>query len=200
MSERQKSKTPSEKAPFLRSARQLLAETARITRSEKIVPKRARWQYAYEIMWLANQYHSWAMYANGIKVLTHGLMVARYEAQARALGWLYALDAKVSLMVDAEEIDPDLLTNWADLKVEAWDATVSWQSSDLRRYSKQFGSLTADELRELTVLSGPDSLERSPNPSNCNNVRNVTPTGTLNNNNANNTNGVVGDRENARIE
>lgn len=200
MSERTKSKTPSEKAPFLRAARKLLAETARVTRSEKIVPKRARWQYAYEIMWLANQYHSWAMYANGIKVQTRKLMLDRYEAQSRALGWLYALDAKMSLMVDAEGVDPDLLTNWADLKVAAWDATQSWQSADLRRYSKQFGSLTADELGELSVVSGPGALERSPNPSNCNNVRNVTPSGALNNNNANNANGAVGDREKVRIE
>lgn len=200
MSERQKSKTSSEKAPFLRAARQLLAETARVTRSEKIVPKRARWQYAYEIMWLANQYHSWAMYANGIKVQTRGLMLSRYEAQTRALGWLYALDAKMSLMVDAEGIDPDLLTHWSELKVAAWDATTSWQSADLRRFSKQFGSLTADELRESTVVTGPGALKRSPNPSNCNNVRNATPTGALNNNNANNANGVVGDREKVRIE
>jgi len=85
MSERIKNKTPSEKAPFLRAARKLLAETARVTRSEKIVPKRARWQYAYEIMWLCNQYHSWAMYANGIKVQTRKLMLDRFEAHPRAL-------------------------------------------------------------------------------------------------------------------
>lgn len=115
MSERQKSKTSSEKAPFLRAARQLLAETARVTRSEKIVPKRARWQYAYEIMWLANQYHSWAMYANGIKVQTRGLMLSRYEAQTRALGWLYALDAKMSAAQLCMNINADLLTHWAQL-------------------------------------------------------------------------------------
>ena len=34
---------------------------------------------------------------------------------------------------------------------------------------------------------------RSPNPSNCNNVRNVNTSGALNNNNANNTNGSVAD-------
>lgn len=84
MSERQKSKTSSEKAPFLRAARQLLAETARVTRSEKIVPKRARWQYAYEIMWLANQYHSWAMYANGIKVQTRDGQVLHNTVPAKA--------------------------------------------------------------------------------------------------------------------
>lgn len=41
---------------------------------------------------------------------------------------------------------------------------------------------------------------RSPNPSNANNERNVNPSGELNNNNANNTNGVSADREYARIE
>ena len=41
---------------------------------------------------------------------------------------------------------------------------------------------------------------RSPNPWNANNVRNSTPDGALNNNNANNANGVVADREKARIE
>jgi len=35
---------------------------------------------------------------------------------------------------------------------------------------------------------------RSPNPSNCNNERNVNTSGALNNNNARNTNGAVGDR------
>lgn len=40
----------------------------------------------------------------------------------------------------------------------------------------------------------------SPNPWNANNVRNVTPAGALNNNNANNTNGGVADREKASIE
>lgn len=41
---------------------------------------------------------------------------------------------------------------------------------------------------------------RSPNPSNANNERLVNPSGALNNNNANNTNGVSADREYARIE
>ena len=36
---------------------------------------------------------------------------------------------------------------------------------------------------------------RSPNPSNCNNVRNCTAAGALNNNNANNTYGAVDDCE-----
>lgn len=38
---------------------------------------------------------------------------------------------------------------------------------------------------------------RSPNPSNCNNVRNVNSSGALNNNNARNANGAVDDCENA---
>lgn len=39
---------------------------------------------------------------------------------------------------------------------------------------------------------------RGPNPSNANNVRNSNPDGSLNNNNANNTNGAAFDRENVR--
>lgn len=46
----------------------------------------------------------------------------------------------------------------------------------------------------------PAGVGRSPNPSNANNVRNCTPAGSLNNNNANNTNGVVADREKARFQ
>ena len=41
---------------------------------------------------------------------------------------------------------------------------------------------------------------RSPNPSHAHNERNVHPSGALNNNSANNTNGVSADREYARIE
>ena len=46
------------------------------------------------------------------------------------------------------------------------------------------------------AVSSTPSVLRSPNPSNANNVRNINPDGALNNNNANNGNGVALDREN----
>ena len=138
----------SAKAPFLEAAAKLLKETARVTGKENIFPKRARWQYAYSIMDLANAYHGTAKFANGIEVKTRGLMIARYEAQSIALAWLKALNDQMSAAQDAMEIDPDLLTNWAALWAEAWTRTTAWRASDLKRYEKQFGSLTAEELRE----------------------------------------------------
>lgn len=193
---------PSDKAKFLWIAEALLIETSRVLRREKYFPKRARWQYSYALMDIANAYHSQAEFANGIEVKTHGLMVQRYEAQSIALAWLYALDAKMSLAQKDLEIDADGLTHWTDLLIEAEKRTQNWRSSDLRRYEKQFGSLTAEELREPTVASYPAGVVsvRSPNPSNANNVRNSNPSGALNNNNANNTNGAVADREKAGIQ
>ena len=76
--------------------------------------------------------------------------------------------------------------------MEAKNRTKAWQSADKRRYEAKFGSLTAEELREQTVCTDPGvALDRSPNPSNANNVRNVNTSGALNNNNASNSNGVV---------
>ncbi len=152
---RRNQREASAKAPFLEAAAKLLKETARVTAKENLFPKRARWQFAYAIMDLANAYHSWAKYANGIEVRTRGLMIRRYEAQTVAMAWLKALNAEMSAAQDAMGINPDLLTNWAMLWDEAWTKTSAWRTSNLKRYEKQFGSLTADELREPTESPDP---------------------------------------------
>ena len=193
-------KTPSKKAAFLRAADNLFRETVAVTAREKVFPKRSRWQFAYALMELANQFHSQVLYANGIHADTRELFADRYRAQTLGLASLYALNAKMSAAQLCMNINADLLECWARLYVEAWDKTTAWRAADRRRYEEKFGSLTAEELGSEPVLVSPGGPGRSPNPSNANNVRNTTPDGALNNNNANNANGGVADREKASIE
>ena len=199
--QQQRGKPGSTKALFLRAADKLLRETVAVTARESLFPKRTRWQFAYSIMEIVNNFHTWASYANGIAVTDHVLFAERYRAQSRSLAWLYALDVKMTAAQLCMDISADRLDFWAECLVEAKNRIKKWQADDRRRYEVKFGSLTAEELREQTVYADPGVLpDRSANPSNSNNVRNVNPDGTLNNNNANNTNGVVADREIARIQ
>lgn len=199
--QQQKGKPGSAKAMFLRAADKLLRETVAVTARENVFPKRTRWQFAYSLMDIANSFHTWVSYANGITVTDHALFAERYQAQSRGIAWLYALDVKMTAAQLCMDIPAEKLDFWAECLVEAKNRTKAWQSADKRRYEAKFGSLTAEELREQTVCTDPGvALDRSPNPSNANNVRNSNTDGSLNNNNANNTNGVVADRENARIQ
>lgn len=185
------------KALFLRAMDVLLRETGATLSRENVFPKRTRWLYAYAIMDLVNNAHSWAMYANGIEVDTRELMLERYRAQTVALAWLYALNVKMSAAQIALSVPPEKCETWARLYDEARDRVLAWRSGNLRRYSAKFGGLSADELGELPDTCDPVSACASPNPSNATNVRNSTTSGTLNNNNARNTNGAVSDREKA---
>jgi hypothetical protein len=198
--QQEKGKPVSDKAGFLSAADDLFRETVAITAREKVFPKRTRWQFAYALMDIANNFHTEVMYANGIEVEDHELFAERYRAQTRGLAWLYALDAKMSAAQLCMNINADLLDYWTQLLNEAKARTSKWRSSDKSRYSKRFGSLTAEETREPAVYDDPVRSVRSPNPSNANNVRNSNTDGALNNNNANNTNGVVADREKASDE
>lgn len=174
----------------------LLRETMRLLNRENVFPKRGRWQFAYKIADLVNDYHSEIAFANGIEVKDHGLFVDRYDAQSRAVAYLHALNVKMTAAQLCCDAPLDAFSHWADLWAQAWTITIAWRGSDRRRYEKQFGSLTADGLGKASVSSLPGAgVSRSPNPSNANNVRNVDTSGALNNNNANNTNGVVADRE-----
>ncbi len=146
-----KNKPAGTKALFLRAADELLRETVAVTAREKVFPKRTRWQFAYELMAIANRYHTLVMYANGIEVQDHALFAKRYRAQTMGLAWLYALNAKMTAAQLCMGIDADLLAYWARLYVEARTRTQNWRASDRRRYEKRFGSLTAEESREPTI-------------------------------------------------
>ena len=199
--QQRKGKPASEKALFLRAADALFRETVSVTAREKLFPKRSRWQFAYALMDIANNFHSAVMYANGIRVENRALFAERYRAQTLGLAWLYALDTKMTAAQLCMGIDADRLEYWTRLLNEAKERVSAWRAADRRRYEEKFGSLTAVESGEPAVITDPmAALLRSPNPSNANNVRNVNPDGSLNNNNANNTNGVVADRGTASIQ
>lgn len=193
----ERGKPVNRKALFLRAIDNLLRETGAVLSRENVFPKRTRWLYAYAIMDLVNNAHSWAMYANGIEVDTRELMLERYRAQTVALAWLYALNVKMSAAQLALSVPPEKCETWAKLFDEARSRVLAWRSGDLRRYSQKFGGLSADELGELSDICTPVLSPAPPNPSNANNVRNSNTSGTLNNNNARNTNGAVSDREKA---
>ena len=196
--QQRKGKPASDKALFLQVADALFRETVAVTAREKVFPKRTRWQFAYALMDIANNFHSEVMYANGIRVDCRELFVERYGAQTQALAWLYALDAKMTAAQLCMGIDADRLQYWARLLNEAKERVGAWRAADKRRYEEKFGSLSAAESGEPAAITDPlEAPLRSPNPSNANNVRNVNTDGSLNNNNANNTNGVVADRESA---
>lgn len=120
------------KALFLRAMDVLLRETGAILSRENVFPKRTRWLYAYAIMDLVNNAHSWAMYANGIEVDTRGLMLERYHAQTVALAWLYALNVKMSTAQIALSVPPEKCETWAKLYDEARNRVLRRAGADPR--------------------------------------------------------------------
>lgn len=189
-------KPASKKSAAINASDDLLRETLGVLNREKVFPKRSRWLIAYPIAEIVNNYHTMVAYANGIKVTNHELFVERYTAQTLAIAWIYTLAVKMSAAQLILEANADRLDRWQELCNNADRVTKAWRNADVKRYEEQFGSLTADELREPSIYPvGAAGFSRSPNPSNSNNVRNVKADGSLNNNNANNANGAVADRE-----
>lgn len=189
---------PTKKNKALRITDELTAETLRTLCRENVFPKRSRWLIAQPIADLINEYHSNVMIANEIKVETHGLMVERYEHQTIAIAYLEAANIKMSLALTVLDLNADKLEKWAEKFNEAGKEVMSWRAGDRRRYEKKFGHICPETLGERSELQDTAVALRSPNPSNANNPRNVTTAGALNNNNANNSNGVPADRENVR--
>lgn len=147
-------KTPSEKAAVETASDKMLRETAAVLTREKVFPKRSRWLFGVEIMGIANRYHTMIAYANGIHVKNHGLFAERYAAQTLAIAWLYALNVKMTAAQLCCSAPLDALETWSDTWAEADRLTKAWRSADERRYSEQFGGLTADELGEASRRAG----------------------------------------------
>lgn len=150
-------KTPSKKAAVITASSALLKETMAILNRENVFPKRSRWMFAYKIADIVNDYHTMIAYANGIEVKSHDLFAERHKAQTLAVAWLYALNVKMTAAQICCDAPVDAFTHWSNLWVDAEKLTKAWRSSDVRRYSEQFGSLTADELGDTSVLSGQGS-------------------------------------------
>lgn len=193
---REKEKKPTQKNKAIRAADALTAETLRTLCRENVFPKRSRWLIAQPIADLINAFHSEIMVANEIKVETYGLMIERFNHQTLAVAYLEAANIKMSLALTVLDLDANKLDAWAHKFNETRREVMGWRSGDRRRYEKKFGPINPDFIGEPAVLSSGTVI--APNPSNGNNERNVTTAGALNNNNANNTNGVAGDREKVR--
>ena len=147
------SKKPSEKTAVINASDALLQETMRIMCRENVFPKRSRWQFAGPLADLVNNYHTCIALANGIIVTNHTLFAARYIAQTMAIAWLYALNVKMTAAQLCLEAPADRFDHWAELWNKADRTTKAWRNKDQKRYETQFGSLTADELREPTTFS-----------------------------------------------
>lgn len=145
-------KKPSKKSAAITASDRLLKETMAIMNREHVFPKRSRWQMAEPIAQIVNNYHTMIAYANGIKVLNHMLFAERFTAQTLALAWLYALNVKMTAAQIVLDAKIDAFTNWATLFNEAERVTKAWRTADRKRYEEQFGSLTADELREPSIF------------------------------------------------
>lgn len=145
-------KNKTEKSQALNIARAIAKETRRVTRQEKLFPKRARWQGCYTLMDCALKLHMAVAYANGIRVETHALMVERFNAQTMAISWTYTMGAVISSMQDDLEADADKLEPLAGLINNAHAVLTAWKTADLKRFEQQFGSLRAEELGEPGVL------------------------------------------------
>lgn len=146
-------KTPSRKAAVETAADRLLKETMAILNREKVFPKRSRWMFAYTIADIVNRYHTMVSYANGITVTNHGLFAERYIAQTLAIAWIYALNVKMTAAQICCDAPVDAFDYWANLWADAEKLTKAWRAGDKNRYEEQFGSLTADELREASAVS-----------------------------------------------
>lgn len=195
-----------EKTKVLQVANSFTVRTLKLLTKEDIFPKRARWIICYDIKELVEKFHTHVMIANGIRVDCHELFVERYKHQALAEACLYALSAKMGLADLLYGIDIDKLEKWANEFNETDKRLKNWKNADKKRYSAKYGELHEEErsaVDNAALIIG-ESVDvdagRSPNPSNANNERMVNTSGALNNNNANNSNGVPAGRECASIE
>ncbi len=159
---------------------------------DKVFPKRSRWILGTEIRSVALRLLTEVISGNETPVKTRQEFLDRHQHFTKAVGLLGALDANVELARDVLEINADKFDHWAGLWNAADRAVKAQLNSDTKRYETIYGALSLeDKIRDLVILDAP---LRSPNPSN-NNERNVTTDGALNNNNPNNSNGVVADHE-----
>lgn len=145
-----KFKEPTPKSAAERHTIEFTVKTLQILGKEKIFPKRARWQGVYEMARIVQRVHTCVMFANGIEVESHKLMVDRHEAQTLALAWMYALNSKMSLAIDIFELNANALGDWADKYDEAWRCIKGWRNKDLKRYAAKYGDLTAEETERIT--------------------------------------------------
>jgi len=147
-----KFKEPQPKSAAERHTIEFTVKTLNILSKEKLFPKRARWQGVYEMARIVQRFHSCVMFANGIEVQTHGLMVSRFNAQTEALAWMYVLNSKMSLALDVFDLNANNLGDWADKYDETWRCVRGWRNKDVKRYAQEYGNLTDAELEEAANM------------------------------------------------
>lgn len=146
---------PNEKTACTRSATQLLIETCDILKREDIFHKRSRWLFTYKIADIVNDFHTSVIEANETKVLCHRDFVDRHVWFIRAQAHLRALSAKMTVAQLVEGIPVKHFEKWAGLWNDAWDSLLKQTNSDTKRYTEQFGELSAEEViaREKELLT-----------------------------------------------
>lgn len=137
---------PNEKTACTRSATQLLIETCDILKREDVFHKRSRWLFTYKIADIVNDFHTSVIEANETKVLCHRDFVDRHVWFTRAQAHLRALSAKMTVAQLVENIPVKHFEKWAGLWNDAWDSLLKQMNSDTKRYSEQFGELSAGEV------------------------------------------------------
>lgn len=121
-------------------------ETLRAITREKVIPKRMWKVIGQKIADLINDFHTSVNVANEIKVKSHAEFVERHRIQTLAIAYLKTTDVKMTLAMDALELNANYLEVWAGQYNETLKQIQGWINSDERRYSEKFGPLTAKDI------------------------------------------------------
>jgi len=164
----------------LNACRNLAVYTVNVCKQEKVFPKSQRWIMSKPIVDECLQLYSCIKRANAVLVHTSDEFAYRHMQQVEAHSHLEALLTLIDLAYGVFGIDSQKVSYWTGLALETDKLLKGWTKSDTTRYRVY--------------------AKESANPSNANNVYNVKTDGSLNNNNANNSNGGAPDCEKASLK
>ena len=137
---------PSSKTRVERETDNITRETLRAITREKVIPKRMWRVIGQKIADLINDFHTAVNVANEIKVKNHKEFVERHKFQTLAIAYLKATDVKMTLAMDALELNANYLERWAGQYNETLKQLQGWINGDERRYSERFGELTKEDI------------------------------------------------------
>ena len=118
--------------------------------------------------------------ANSVFVRDEADYILRKRYQTQALAETYALLSMVDIAYRTYSLETARVEYWTRLIYDVQNLVRNWRKVEIEKHDKEA------VVKRYWWL-------RSPNVGNANNIRNVNPSGALNNNNANNTNGVAPD-------
>jgi len=115
----------------------LCRETIKLCKSEKIIPKSARWLGANEIVNITQRFHTCLFTANNIKFEcgTDYAIRRSYMNEARAL--LITLTQKFDFFMDLYNYDYNKLCTWIEKADKLLSFLNGWLKSDLDRYNRR---------------------------------------------------------------